>query len=105
MCSRPGFVSCVVELRGAATDLLHPVVREGLATLRGQAALGERAGKRARRVTDRTNEPRIPTSPHLPLPSGTPAGGPAGAGLQGERSPKRGFLRASPAAPPPGPAS
>jgi hypothetical protein len=28
-------VSCVVELRGAATDLLHPVVREGLATLRG----------------------------------------------------------------------
>ncbi|MFO1539531.1 MAG: transposase, partial [Chloroflexota bacterium] len=28
-------MSCVVELRGAATDLLHPVVREGLATLRG----------------------------------------------------------------------
>jgi len=35
VCVRPGVVSCVVELRGAATDLLHPVVREGLATLRG----------------------------------------------------------------------
>ena len=33
-----------------AKNELHPVVREGLATLRGQAALGERAGKRARRV-------------------------------------------------------
>ena len=63
-----------------AKNELHPLVREGLATLRGQAALGERAGKRARRVTDRTNEPRIPTSPHLTLPSGTPAGGPVGAG-------------------------
>jgi hypothetical protein len=55
-----------------AKNELHPLVREGLATLRGQAALGERAGKRARRVTDRTNEPRIPTSPHLTLPSGGP---------------------------------
>ena len=35
VCSRPRVVSCVVEIRGAATDLLHPVVREGIATLRG----------------------------------------------------------------------
>jgi hypothetical protein len=36
-------VSCVVELRGAATDLLHPVVREGLATLRGALSAVGRA--------------------------------------------------------------
>ncbi len=36
-------MSCVVELRGAATDLLHPVVREGLATLRGALSAVGRA--------------------------------------------------------------
>jgi hypothetical protein len=46
VCVRPGVVSCVVELRGAATDLLHPVVREGLATLRGASIFTRRAGRR-----------------------------------------------------------
>jgi hypothetical protein len=88
VCVRPGVVSCVVELRGAATDLLHPVVRRPptastpavpttaspsaawcptprtssasssddaqaviqQASLLGQAVLGDRAGKRARRA-------------------------------------------------------
>ena len=35
-------MSCVIELRGPANDLLHPVVREGLAALRGALAAVER---------------------------------------------------------------
>ena len=36
-------MSCVIELRGAANDLLHPVVQEGLAALRGALAAVERS--------------------------------------------------------------
>lgn len=38
-----GGVGCVLEIRGGAHDLLQPVVREGLAALRGALASVERS--------------------------------------------------------------
>ena len=38
VCLPSPLLSCVIELRGPANDLLHPVVREGLAALRGVLA-------------------------------------------------------------------